>query len=361
MSTWQKGDIMYSPTKRTLNNKTSGSKIASGSNGNGNGSGNGSGSAYHDPGSSYSSPQKSNKMVFQEQPMLVRNMYDQNYYYYDGQGYGSPPMSNRNAMANPVSPFLYSPVMLPNNVHASPTTGRKKKVSLNRNPRNSNLVMPSSPIKNNNIDTGSKTANLSGPGKKYKELRDIDDLPRSPCNYETPNLKNRYFGPVQKVEDNTDRKANVNISYKNSKSKQKKPPVVYKLATPLASKDVNALDNSFLLQPDTPRYYKIQPIKFLHSEPIENFAGLQDISTHLLDNNTPKKKSHISRVQPPPAATNDSFDLSFDGKALDRSDIFRMVDSFSIAFSDDEDNEESSFISRRNNNDILPADMTNNR
>lgn len=36
---------------------------------------------------------------------------------------------------------------------------------------------------------------------------------------------------------------------------------------------------------------------------------------------------------------NDSFDLSFDGKAMDRSDVFRMVDSFSVAFSDnDNDN-----------------------
>lgn len=33
---------------------------------------------------------------------------------------------------------------------------------------------------------------------------------------------------------------------------------------------------------------------------------------------------------------NDSFDLSFDGKAMDRSDVFRMVDSFSVAFSDNE-------------------------
>lgn len=37
------------------------------------------------------------------------------------------------------------------------------------------------------------------------------------------------------------------------------------------------------------------------------------------------------------ALYNDSFDLSFDGKAMDRSDIFRMVDSFSVAFSDNDD------------------------
>lgn len=37
------------------------------------------------------------------------------------------------------------------------------------------------------------------------------------------------------------------------------------------------------------------------------------------------------------ALYNDSFDLSFDGKAMDRSDVFRMVDSFSVAFSDNDD------------------------
>ena len=37
------------------------------------------------------------------------------------------------------------------------------------------------------------------------------------------------------------------------------------------------------------------------------------------------------------ALYNESFDLSFDGKAMDRSDIFRMVDSFSVAFSDNDD------------------------
>lgn len=50
---------------------------------------------------------------------------------------------------------------------------------------------------------------------------------------------------------------------------------------------------------------------------------------------------------------NESFELSFDGKALDRSDIFRMVDSFSVALEDDDDDE----FQHRHNNRILPAEI----
>ncbi|CCK71407.1 uncharacterized protein KNAG_0G03490 [Huiozyma naganishii CBS 8797] len=55
---------------------------------------------------------------------------------------------------------------------------------------------------------------------------------------------------------------------------------------------------------------------------------------------------------------NDSFDLSFDGKAMDRSDIFRMVDSFSIA-PDEDDDEDPSPTGRQVPRNILPAEITN--
>lgn len=59
---------------------------------------------------------------------------------------------------------------------------------------------------------------------------------------------------------------------------------------------------------------------------------------------------------------NESFELSFDGKAMDRSDIFRMVDSFSIAISDDDDDDddEDSFQQRNRNSRILPAEILSN-
>lgn len=56
-----------------------------------------------------------------------------------------------------------------------------------------------------------------------------------------------------------------------------------------------------------------------------------------------------------PSSGNDSFELSFDGKALDRSDIFRMVDSFTVALSDDDDDDGLLSTTGRN---VLPAEMT---
>lgn len=70
--------------------------------------------------------------------------------------------------------------------------------------------------------------------------------------------------------------------------------------------------------------------------------------------------------------SNDSFELSFDGKAMDRSDIFRMVDSFSIVFDNDRDpNTSNPNINNPNGSNsntqpfnlsenILPEEMTNN-
>ena len=55
---------------------------------------------------------------------------------------------------------------------------------------------------------------------------------------------------------------------------------------------------------------------------------------------------------------NDSFDLSFDGKALDRSDILRMVDSFSVVFSDDDNEDENNEFMTSLSNTILPAEIT---
>lgn len=69
---------------------------------------------------------------------------------------------------------------------------------------------------------------------------------------------------------------------------------------------------------------------------------------------------------------NDSFELSFDGKAMDRSDIFRMVDSFSVIFDNDRDpNTSNSNINNSNGSNsnsqpfdlsenILPEEITNN-
>lgn len=339
MATQQKGDIMYSPTKRTLNNKTSGSKM-------------------------YSSPRLNNpvspgKPYYVQEQVPVRNVYDQGSYYFYNNGYntsptalGAGPHGGGVGAAGAAGPGFYNP-MLHEGVHVSPT--RKKKVGLNRNPRNNNVVMPSSPIKNNNLLSFPSRHNVAHGGastaKKYKELKSVDVLERSRCNYKAARLKSRYFGDVEPLQEEKERRPRVNIWYKNTKNKQKRQPAVYRISTPIAIPSKESTPDTSYLLPDKEGYYALQPIKLLNSKTIPHFVNLHDISTELLDDSLSKRKPK----HPPHTATNDSFDLSFDGKALDRSDILRMVDSFSVAFSDDEDQD---FVAR---SDILPAEMTNNR
>lgn len=63
----------------------------------------------------------------------------------------------------------------------------------------------------------------------------------------------------------------------------------------------------------------------------------------------------LSLVDPSVISTTESVDLSFDGKALDKSDIFRIVDSFSLACDDEDD--EQSFVFNTTN--ILPKEISN--
>lgn len=53
---------------------------------------------------------------------------------------------------------------------------------------------------------------------------------------------------------------------------------------------------------------------------------------------------------------NDSIDLSFDGKALNKNDILRIVDSFSVAFEDENDEDDEQYIKQPKN--ILPREVT---
>lgn len=58
-------------------------------------------------------------------------------------------------------------------------------------------------------------------------------------------------------------------------------------------------------------------------------------------------------------SANDSTDLSFDGKAMDKNDIFRIVDSFSVAFDDDDedgDYEDDQYSNKMKN--VLPREVT---
>ncbi|CUS21414.1 LAQU0S03e02058g1_1 [Lachancea quebecensis] len=56
------------------------------------------------------------------------------------------------------------------------------------------------------------------------------------------------------------------------------------------------------------------------------------------------------------AETNENVDLSFDGKALNKSDIFKMVDSFSLFPDDDSDEDEAPYLHMGS---ILPPEISN--
>lgn len=89
-----------------------------------------------------------------------------------------------------------------------------------------------------------------------------------------------------------------------------------------------------------------------------SISKIGDVHPHIAQHlRSAKKPTALKRPLLTGSSMNDSFDLSFDGKALDRSDIFRMVDSFTVAQSDDELDEspEGDKISSRN---VLPAEMT---
>ncbi|CAI1613607.1 hypothetical protein SEUBUCD650_0M00270 [Saccharomyces eubayanus] len=124
-------------------------------------------------------------------------------------------------------------------------------------------------------------------------------------------------------------------------------------------------------------YHFLQPIQLSTNKKTRVSKSLEELCRELLLPPTKPQhqlQSNIKSMKNPPnintkqrtsttAGTNanESFELSFDGKAMDRSDIFRMVDSFSIAISDDDDDDdEDSFQQRNRNSRILPAEILSN-
>lgn len=57
-------------------------------------------------------------------------------------------------------------------------------------------------------------------------------------------------------------------------------------------------------------------------------------------------------------SANDSIELSFDGKAMNKNDIFRIVDSFSVAFDDDEYGEDGDDEYVKQPRNILTREVT---
>ncbi|CAI4047500.1 hypothetical protein SKDZ_13G0170 [Saccharomyces kudriavzevii ZP591] len=156
--------------------------------------------------------------------------------------------------------------------------------------------------------------------------------------------------------------------------------ITYKLASPVhetiddISKKIIILQISLNFEKS---YHSLQPIQLSTDRKTRILKSLDELCGEhlvLLSKQQSQPQNNIKPVKNLPnintkqrtstsmgTTANESFELSFDGKAMDRSDIFRMVDSFSIAISDeDEDDDEDNFQQRNKSNRILPAEILSN-
>lgn len=248
------------------------------------------------------------------------------------------------------------------------------------------LVMPATPIFHSN-DTRAKRspqkmgknskpslagsphrkgAKSNSPAKnapKYKEVGSILEVDKVDSVQQQKTFVNRYFSdPIDlnasRAEDGK-LKPIINSASKGGKASPGNK--TYKLSVPL------------LIHQDTHRALKNQiericRSKYNASQPLCLFGDMSiryyrlgDLQSRFIEFLQKPRRSQpplpVARSLNGMGALNDSFDLSFDGKALDRSDIFRMVDSFSVALSDEDGEDESSFVNSSGRN-ILPAEMT---
>lgn len=233
---------------------------------------------------------------------------------------------------------------------------------------NGSLQHPSSDARNSGAHRGSTTrAQKSNNGKprgiKYREVYDASEIITNSSSLEKDSFENRYFSqPVDLDEIRTaNGKLRPIINTISGNSNNNSNLRVYKLAVSLlASQRTYQVMKNEIASVYRPQYFESQPL-CLFGDKTANFSTLDEMNKKIRDYLQKPMKSQptIQSGRPLIAAStiNDSFELSFDGKALDRSDIFRMVDSFSVAFSDEDDEDESSLIASPSNN-VLPSEMT---
>lgn len=211
---------------------------------------------------------------------------------------------------------------------------------------------------------GPRSSNLQARGPpKYKEISSIYELEKVDPIEQENNFIDRYFSDPVDLDsmrsDDGRLKPVINTASKNGKSNPNNK--IYKLSIPLlVCQDTHRALKNQIERVYRSKYHSYQPLSLFGDMSIRYYR-LEDLQSRFIEFLQKPRK-----VQPPvqvarslngTGAFNDSFELSFDGKALDRSDIFRMVDSFSVALSDEDAEDESSFVGSSGRN-ILPAEMT---
>ncbi|AMD20294.1 HDL450Cp [Eremothecium sinecaudum] len=156
--------------------------------------------------------------------------------------------------------------------------------------------------------------------------------------------------------------------------KKKAPETYYKLSVPLLNIEQdtpgsNTQRLAAIIRQKRAVYHKIQPIKLGCKDEysvtsLEQLAGV--LERYQFEKPRTKRRSLASsnytstlrdRVEHliVQENANDSIELSFDGKAINKSDFLRMMDSFSLAL-DDEKNDNEQYVFQTGN--ILPRDIT---
>lgn len=204
-----------------------------------------------------------------------------------------------------------------------------------------------SPTKN------SKATNSKSRNPRCKEKNDASQVPTLNKLEKDKIIASRYFSPpidLRKMK-RADGKLRPIIYVTSSGSKNLTNSKIYRLTVPLMTCDESHQVVRDEIENNRHRYRQTQP---LH----HNQAPADDFGETVPNLRNTKKTATLRGPLLAGSSLNDSFDLSFDGKALDRSDIFRMVDSFSVAQSDDEPEEDNNNSSNLHSKNVLPAEMT---
>lgn len=343
------------------------------------------------------------------QPRIINNannILKNSYNNYNNQyqfSYNTVPVNEYYNNINPKHNNLFSNTNKKYNNHNSNNSSNNNGSNNNRKIRN---AYRNQQRQNNNQNGNNKKV-------QYKEItstEDIDDHLETSMDL----IKNRYFSKASNslinFADLRDPEGRLRPII-GTTSKQI-PTQTYKLSTPIVSGRSNFNVLSGLINNKLrSNYHKLQSLKFAGNNSLK-VESIKDFHFDSVSKISEKKSVKIISPPASPIGTpivasssstnllkthrhltntttyNDSFDLSFDGKAMDRSDIFRMVDSFSIAFSDNDDtglllneddddnedgNDENNFINSNHNNNnnnnnngylkgrsgnILPAEIT---
>lgn len=211
---------------------------------------------------------------------------------------------------------------------------------------------------------GPRSSNLQARGSsKYKEISSIYELEGVDPTQKRNNFINRYFADPVDLDsarsDDGKLKPIINTTSKNGKTYPGSR--IYKLSIPLlVCQDTHRALKNQIERVYRSKYHTYQPLSLFGDMSIRYYR-LEDLQSRFIEflqkPRKPQPPLQVARSLNGTGAFNDSFELSFDGKALDRSDIFRMVDSFSIALSDEDAEDESSFVNSSGRN-ILPAEVT---